>query len=100
MAGHVGSAVVQVVDVTGGSLPGVLGQPLWTLLTETRFGALWLARAVLLVALGLLGWVVARGDRIIPPRRRLTAGALWALALLSRAAAPAHDQPRQPRRRG
>ena len=64
-------------------MPGVLGTPLRTLLTESRFGALWLARGVLIVALALLVWSLARGERLVTPRPRGAAGVLWAFAALT-----------------
>lgn len=80
-AGHLASAGVQASDATGDGLTAVAGQPLWTLLTETRFGALWLARAALIATLALPAWVITRGARLLLPRRG-RAGALWALMLL------------------
>jgi copper transport protein len=83
VAGQLATAIVQVIDVTGGDLPEVLGQPLRTLLSETRFGALWLSRSVLIVALGLLGWAIARRERLVLPRARGAVAVLWGLALLT-----------------
>lgn len=63
--GQVASAIVQVIEATRSATLDVLGQPLLTVLTETRSGWLWLARSVLLIALGLVVWMLVRRDRLL-----------------------------------
>jgi copper transport protein len=43
----------------------VLGEPLVSLLSGTRYGALWLARSILIVALAVLLWLLTRGRRLM-----------------------------------
>ncbi len=46
-------------------MSSVLGEPLVTLLSGTRYGALWLSRMVLIVALAVLLWLLTRGRRLM-----------------------------------
>lgn len=80
VAGHLAAAVVQTMNATQGSLGASLGRPLVDLLSGTRYGALWLSRAVLLAALGLLVWALTLRERRFPPRGQ--GAQLWAAALL------------------
>jgi copper transport protein len=62
VVGHLASALVQALNATGTGVSDTLDVPLVTLLTETRYGTLWLARSGLLAALGLLLWKLTRGE--------------------------------------
>jgi copper transport protein len=64
--GHLTSALVQALNATGAGLSSTVDGQLLTLLADTRYGTLWLSRAVLLAALGLLLWWLTRGDRLLP----------------------------------
>lgn len=63
--GHGASAIVQAIEATRSATLDVLGQPILTVLTETRYGGLWLARSALLIALGLVVWMLVRRDRLL-----------------------------------
>ncbi len=77
--GHVGAAVVQIMDATRSTSLSLLGEPLLTLLGDTRFGALWLARGVVLLSLALLLWSLLRGRQV--PGLRLRSRIAWYHAL-------------------
>lgn len=63
--GQIAAAIVQAMDATRMTARDVLGAPLLTVVTETRYGALWLARSVLLVALALVVWTIVRRERLL-----------------------------------
>ncbi|HYI15945.1 MAG TPA: CopD family protein, partial [Thermomicrobiales bacterium] len=63
--GHLASAVVQIMNATRSTGLSVLGEPLVSLLSGTRYGALWLSRSVLIVALAVLLWLLTRGRRLL-----------------------------------
>lgn len=65
IAGHLASAVIQIMNATRSTGLSVLGEPLVSLLTGTRYGALWLSRSVLIVALAVLLWLLTRGRRLM-----------------------------------
>jgi copper transport protein len=79
VAGHLAAALVQTIDVTRAGLGDALGRPLVTLLTETRYGGLWLMRAGVLVALGVLCWALTRGEWLVLPRGQ--GRRLWAMSV-------------------
>jgi copper transport protein len=79
-AGHLGAAVVQTMNATRLGAGAALGEPLIDLLGSTRYGALWLSRSALLVALGLIAWTLTRRERLVMPRGQ--GRLLWAAALL------------------
>lgn len=62
--GHLASPLVQTMQATHAGLFDLPADALLTLLTGTRYGALWLARAVLLLALALVLWSLTRGERL------------------------------------
>lgn len=82
------AAVVQVMNAARTTDPAILGGPLITLLSGTRYGALWLSRSVLIVALGTLLWVLTRGQRLMSASGRgrvvwIWSGWMAALVLLT-----------------
>jgi len=80
VAGQLASAVVQTMNATRSTSPGVVADALPAILGETRFGAIWLARGALLVALAVVGWALFRGARL--PRMRGRGALLWGAGLL------------------
>lgn len=86
--GHLAAAVVQIMNASRTTGLSVLGEPLISLLTGTRYGALWLARSVLIVALAILLWVLTRRQRLVTPEGQgriiwILAGWIAALVLLT-----------------
>lgn len=79
VAGHLGAAIVQTVNATGLSLGEAFGEPLLDLLTGTRYGALWLSRSALIVALALVVWALTHRERVVAPRGQ--GRLLWGAAL-------------------
>jgi copper transport protein len=79
LLGHLLAALVQAVSASGLGLRGVLGRPLVDLLTDTRYGALWLARLAILDALCLAVWALTRQERL--PALRGRGRLLWGLTL-------------------
>lgn len=73
--GHLASAVVQIMDASRSTSLSLLGEPLLSLLSDTRFGALWLARGVVLLSLALLLWSLLRGRQV--PGLRLRSRIAW-----------------------
>ncbi|HEX5166398.1 MAG TPA: copper resistance protein CopC, partial [Thermomicrobiales bacterium] len=65
VAGQLGAAVIQIMNATRSTGLAVVGEPLISLLTGTRYGALWLSRSVLIVALAVLLWLLTRGRRLM-----------------------------------
>jgi copper transport protein len=83
LVGHLLAAVVQAISATRLGLGDVLGRPLIDLLTETRYGALWLARLAILDALCVALWALTRGPHL--PALAGRARYLWGLTLLTTA---------------
>lgn len=85
VTGHLASAIVQIMNATRSTDLAVLGEPLRSLLTGTRYGALWLSRSVLIVALAVLVWLLTRGKRLLSmngQRRVVWIWAIWIAALV------------------
>jgi len=88
VVGHLAAAAVQIMNATRSTDLEVLGEPLISLLSETRYGALWLARSILILALGILLWLLTRGKRLMSTARQgrvvwIWAGWIAALVLLT-----------------
>ena len=77
VTGHLAAAVVQIMNATRSTDMAVLGEPLVTLLSGTRYGALWLSRSVLLVALAVLLWLLTRGRRLMDTRGQGRVAWIW-----------------------
>lgn len=80
LAGHLAAALVQAMNATRSTSPGVVLDALPAVLGETRFGAIWLARGTLLIAWSLVVWALLRGARL--PRWRGRGRLLWSIGLL------------------
>lgn len=66
---HVDAAVVQAARASGVSFVQALGNPFWQLLTNSRFGTVWLIRLALILALAvLLFWLFGGPGRRVAPR--------------------------------
>ncbi|HUG13384.1 MAG TPA: CopD family protein [Thermomicrobiales bacterium] len=78
--GQLAAAVVQTMNAARLGLSAALGEPLFDLLSGTRYGAQWLSRSTLIVALGLVVWALTRRERLVTPRGR--GRLLWGLALV------------------
>lgn len=80
VVGHLAAAVIQSMNAGRSTSPTVVIDILPSILSETRFGALWLARGTLLVAWALVGWALLRGSRL--PAFRGRGRLLWSAGLL------------------
>lgn len=80
LAGHLASAIVQTMNATRSTSPGVVLDALPAILGETRFGAIWLARGTLLIAWSLVAFVLLRGTRV--PAARGHGRLVWASGLI------------------
>ena len=86
--GHLAAAAIQVMNATRSTDPALIGEPLVSLLSDTRYGALWLSRSVLIVALAILLWLLTRDRRLMTTSGQgrvvwIWAGWLAALVLLT-----------------
>lgn len=80
VAGHLAAALVQTINATRSSAPGVVLDALPSILAETRYGAVWLARGTLLLAWALVAWSLLRGARL--PAARGRGLLLWVAGLV------------------
>ncbi|HMM42289.1 MAG TPA: copper resistance protein CopC [Thermomicrobiales bacterium] len=80
LAGHLAAALIQAMNATRSTSPGVVLDALPSILSETRFGAIWLARGTMLTAWALTAWALLRGARL--PGWHGQGRLLWSAGLL------------------